>query len=520
MRGAAIVLALGVALGSGCNDRPTLPPYGQVLFVVDTDLPVPAIAGRLRVDVYSQDGTWQSSRDFPRPDPSDWPASFTVYTAATASSGGDAALVRLRAFPDGAVRDYEGERYVGPVTSGKPGALVPEPDGMNLPRLVQEGADITPPTEPEPPVTVDRLLLVPLTYGHPERVAVTLQGACAGTMADLAGMGTCVDQGGTLAPVVPFSASDAVTGQATSVTGTFGVGGPCTVAARPAGTDPTGAPLYDDDVCVAGNAFVFGQSDQSLSVEAVPERVAVIPTMLVDRYEVTVARWRDRVRRGFAAPSLSPVLTNDGPLPTSEQASPPEQTLCTFSTQPLTGADSREAFPITCVPYAAARAFCQHEGGDLLTEAEWEYAATAATGAKTTYPWGYDDPTCTGVVFGRDDVQRDGDTTCTSSGLPFGVEDVSHGVGDVTPGLGLRGMGANVQEWVKDSADPYASVCWMSQPLTDPSCQDSAAVNRSVRGGSWRNAASSLYATLRSTLPDLGLTIDVGFRCMRKGVSP
>jgi formylglycine-generating enzyme required for sulfatase activity len=338
-------------------------------------------------------------------------------------------------------------------------------------------------------------------------------------MADLLGQRTCVDQGGTVAAVQTGGPPDSTeTPIVTSSVGTFGAAGACSVTPRSPGTSSVGVPLHDDESCVVGGAFRFGLTDQSVTTETVPQRVAVIPTMLVDRYEVTVARWRDRVSRGFSLPADAPLIANDGPLPTSDMSGPAQQTFCTYSDSPLTGAESRETFPITCISYSAARAFCQYEGGDLLTEAEWEYAATAtAGGIKTTYPWGYDDPTCSGVVFGRDDVQEDGDTTCTGLGFPFGEEDVTTGTGDVTPSVGLSGMGASVQEWVRDAADPYGSVCWLEQPLLDPVCEDPTAQKLSVRGGSWRYAASSLYSTLRSTLPTAGVAIDVGFRCMRKG---
>src|SRR5205807_1182972 len=81
---------------------------------------------------------------------------------------------------------------------------------------------------------------------------------------------------------------------APSLQGTFGVGAPC-----PAPDDP-----HSSVVCVPGGVFVFGAAETTSDAAAsVPERVAVIPTFWIDRNEVTVARWRQALARGFAPPT-------------------------------------------------------------------------------------------------------------------------------------------------------------------------------------------------------------------------
>ena len=86
-----------------------LEPWGEVVLVVDTDLPVPKVAGRLRVDLYSADGAWYESRDVALAHPTDWPASFSVFS--DDESRAKDVLVRLRVYPEGKVRDYLGERF-------------------------------------------------------------------------------------------------------------------------------------------------------------------------------------------------------------------------------------------------------------------------------------------------------------------------------------------------------------------------------------------------------------------------
>ena len=109
------LVALVVLWMGGCNTSP-----GEVLIVIDTDLPVPRLAARLRVDLYSENERWYASRDFALPAPSDWPASFAV-----SAGGGDPArrvLVRLRAYPEGDTRDYRGERF-----QTRPNSFCPRP---------------------------------------------------------------------------------------------------------------------------------------------------------------------------------------------------------------------------------------------------------------------------------------------------------------------------------------------------------------------------------------------------------
>jgi hypothetical protein len=148
-----------------------------VLVIADTDLPVPLATSRLRVDVYSEEGVWLSSGDTARPDPLDWPVSFSVYA-------GDASRVRLvwvrlRAYLDGRTRDYRGE---APFSWGGP--IDEPPAARDAPRLVHDGVDTTPASEPDPIDAVDRLALVELVPNEKYQVRLVLRGGCLGTSAD------------------------------------------------------------------------------------------------------------------------------------------------------------------------------------------------------------------------------------------------------------------------------------------------------------------------------------------------
>src|SRR5262245_2172254 len=106
-----VLAAAWAALSLGCAPKPEeLPPLGEALIVVDTDAPVPKLAGRLRVDVYQDDGRWIESRDLAMRNVADWPGSFSLFIEDETPKR--TVLVRLRAYPDGKLRDYQGERFL------------------------------------------------------------------------------------------------------------------------------------------------------------------------------------------------------------------------------------------------------------------------------------------------------------------------------------------------------------------------------------------------------------------------
>ncbi|HEY8080122.1 MAG TPA: SUMF1/EgtB/PvdO family nonheme iron enzyme [Labilithrix sp.] len=665
-RAARCALAILAACG-GAQQAP--PAYGEALFAVDTDLAVPQLASRLRVDVFAEDGTWIESRDIGRSDPRDWPATFSVY--ADDDTREHRALVRLRAYPEGSTRSYAGERFrpiapyepprvardladlcanapplaVGdrvtlrrgatPITDVVPGVpctsatlsgsvaarvtitqpgtyrfdvasaapwfttpslflrsrcddvasqiacdleppsngaltssghlprfdakldpgtyflvtggaqanwpadltleflpvdtpLPPPPSSPppsqsapSTPRLVRDGADVTPETEPLPTASVDRLVVVRLVPGARGRVRVTLGGECAGTQAklgadptkpDLATAQTCVDRAGVLAPLVESPLEADLTRPTTSVQGAFGTGEACD------GSQPANAEV----VCVPGGAFLFGSLLDSPFlgkgdvIRTTPERIARMHRFWMDRHEVTVARFRDAVARGLPAAGLA---TNDAPfpnpLPPPSLAAPTQW--CTYSSKPL----DREDDPMNCIAWPTARAFCVMQGGDLPTETQWEYAGTAAGRPfKTRYAWGDDDPSCDRAVLSRGSAPYLQDPTCAAKGI--GPAPVTQGDGeDVTP-LGIVNLTGAMTEWMRDAGEPYDGDCWAGAGLDMPACLVDDAPYHVMRGGAWDVGATILTGrgALGGGIPggdpstQLPPSFEHGFRCV------
>jgi formylglycine-generating enzyme required for sulfatase activity len=414
--------------------RGALPPRGEALIVVDTDLPVPRVIARLRIEVLDEQGSVIATREDPRPDPRDWPVSFSVYT--DDESHPHRSWIRLRAFADRST--------------------------------------------PDPSITVDRMLRVELVPGKRGRVVVTLRGDCAGLAATLEE--SCVD--GALEPVNDAILEPTLSRSIASAVGEYRV------------QSCTEAPLHGR-VCVPGGAFVLGDAFYRTEggLEVRPERIVALSRFSIDEDEVSVGTWR-----GFSTPYAPG--TGEG---------------CTFS--PTTGA--HEDDPLNCVPWVGARAYCQAHGGDLPTEAQWEYAAVAAGRAtKTLYPWGDDAPSCDRAVYGRAL-----DKACGDGLLPLLPVNA-----DVNP-LGARNLAGSLSELMRDDYVRYDDPCFASSldpacvlPLSpacaqDPlseTCQRIDSPTKSVRGGSWASNAYALRTVDRSRQTSLTTTTDVlsGFRCV------
>jgi formylglycine-generating enzyme required for sulfatase activity len=476
-----------------CSSHATeLPPLGEALIVVDTDLPL-SLAQRLQIDVY-EGSAWNESRDVVLASRASFPISFSIFSP---DQGDRTALVRLRIHPEGRTRGYHGERFAPRHPSPFAPGVVAELPGDDLPRLTKDGQDVTPKEEPTPLVTVDRLLRVHVVPGKRGRASVVLRTECIGTMADLAGERSCVDTEGALVPLEDAPLAADMTIPRESVVGSFVPPGTCSSPPRAS----TG--LFDDDVCVDGAlTFVGVPYGQGLIADRGVEIPAILSPFFLDRYEVTVGRFRAAIAAGFEAGD-DPVA-NDGDLRIEPDVDG-SVGLCTWSSAPR----GRESYPLNCVSPTVARAFCRFVGGDLPTEAQWTYAAViAGRPARTPYPWGRETPDCDRAIIGR---IPEGE--CASR--PFGPTAVDGAPGDASLGLGIIGMHGNVEEWTRDAFHRLYEGCLYGASLHDPLCEDAKAPARTVGGVSF--AQSTLSHDQRQSAAKADVASYVGFRCARAG---
>ena len=632
---------------------------------IDTDLNVPTWVGRVRVDVFTKDGTWLDSRDYALASPSDLPVSLSLFTK-DEQTGRDA-FVRVRGYPEGASRQYLGERFFERPTSyaepayatsmaamcaspialsagtgsarlqrkafddapplscgkkattsglaafslqvptagtyrveviaGRPGrdagdtllsirtscadptsevacnddlgmfdlysgTIVPlaagsyfvlvgnkAPSAMDVtvratlaeawamgaampsaptanpsdpPRLVVDGIDTTPATEPDPALAVDRLVYVHVAPSAQSSTHVVLEGDCVGTMANLVDGSSCVH--GARASLSPAPLTAGRNHLMTSVSGSWS-GHHVVDCSGPAGegTAPAGVSLHDQRACIRGRAFVLGSTAivGAGADGATPRRVARVKPFFVDRYEMSVRRYRALKMAGFVSPDPTPIA-RDLPWPAYTPMEP-RGTRCTYNHQKDESAlvPEREDLPLNCVSFVAARAICRALGGDLPTVAQRDLmAAIGADGDARLFPWGNDDPTCDTMAFGRWGNDASGATNCLASGVgPVNVDAAPWAAGDLTP-EGVVALGGNVSEWTLDAHEGYADPCWLVNGLDDPTCTQSEAPLRSTMGGNWRFPVSQARSAVRFGEPAGGGDDIFGFRCVYSGGAP
>lgn len=255
-----------------------------------------------------------------------------------------------------------------------------------------------------------------------------------------------------------------------------------------------------DEVCVPSGAFWMGNRLEGLhELGSAAERLAVMPPYYLKATEVTVAEYRE---------SGLPVTPWSGGL-----FGLAVEDSCTFTAQPR----GHETDAVNCVEYADARRYCQMHGGDLPTEAQYEYAASALRSA--LYVWGADPPTCAAVSMCRQGGSALlGDNSCRELGTIGGPAAAGSGTRDrlVLPTGTIVDLIGNVSEWVADEWAQYDDPCWARPGIyVNPLCTMHTPGDTDslvpTRGGNWLELP--IHAAGR--FPQNAASPVTGFRCAR-----
>jgi formylglycine-generating enzyme required for sulfatase activity len=264
---------------------------------------------------------------------------------------------------------------------------------------------------------------------------------------------------------------------------------------------------------VTGGTYYRGYNGVDMTDKSYPATVAAF---YLDKYEVTVGRFRQFVNAGMgtqanppaASAGAHPLIAGSGwdstwntKLP-ADTASLKAAMICDSTYYPgsetwTDTAGTNESQPMNCLDWYTAFAFCAWDGGRLPTEAEWDYAASGGS-EQRYYPWS-SPPTSTTID----------DTYAVYCGNSCGPQNV----GSMSPkGDGKWGqsdLAGNMGEWVLDAWADYPIPCDNCAVLTSSDPRDS------VRSGNFSYTALGVRSGWRIKEIPYYRDRDIGVRCAR-----
>ena len=245
-----------------------------------------------------------------------------------------------------------------------------------------------------------------------------------------------------------------------------------------------------------------------------PEHEATLSAFALDKYEVTVGRfrafveafgdgWRPSEGEG-AHPSIPGTGWQASYQLSSDKAELEGRLTCSPNLQtwqPPDGMNADDAYPMNCVNWYEAFAFCVWDGGRLPTEAEWEMAAVGGS-ENRLYSWGSAAPTASSANWSG------------SANSPFVPVGTYQGTSGMWNGLwGHADLAGSLNEWAFDYySDHYEQVAAGCANC----CNLDADSRRVWRGGNFAGSGNALRSAQRGgSDPTQRYGNGLGLRCAR-----
>jgi formylglycine-generating enzyme len=190
-------------------------------------------------------------------------------------------------------------------------------------------------------------------------------------------------------------------------------------------------PQHEGMICIPAGPFIMGSDHlTALGELQMPRQEVQMSQFHIDRHEVTFGQYRACVNAGVCTPPAA--------------ADPDDDRLSDPTHGCRWGQTEIDGYPVACVDWLQAVAYCDWRGATLPTEAQWEKAGRGSDGRN--YPWGNEAPTCHYASM----IDERGQWGC---GTQMPQKPGSHSPQGDSP-YGVQDMIGNVQELVADWLGP------------------------------------------------------------------
>lgn len=256
-------------------------------------------------------------------------------------------------------------------------------------------------------------------------------------------------------------------------------------------------------VQVEGGTFTMGATQEQVAYASESERPAhsvTLSNFKISRYEVTTSQYVVFLNSRKIL-STGSGISHDGKFHKFLEAKPKSIYFDAEDNEwkPVPG---YEQVPMANVTWYGAQEFCLWAGGDLPTEAQWEYAARGGENGSGMLYSGGNEP--------EEVAWYEANTHYQDS-----VEYYAQPVGKKAPNeLGLYDMSGNVWEWCRDWHTDYKAAAQTNPTgMSDEEAAKLTAPKKIRRGGGWADYdTKQLRVSARGSNTPVSYSGSVGFR--------